>query len=313
MNLHDILLASKIAQKNGGNADLTDYYTKNETEQRITEKVAEIVANAPEDFDTLREISDWIASHEDSASAMNSAITTNTTAINNKVDKVSGKGLSANDFTTALKNKLNGLENYNDTQIKNDIAFNKSTLGYQRKNQLKITTAPNVKNGVSFSVSDDGILTLNGTATASGDAYFPEYTYSVTEADTWISINEKSIISCYGTLNSFSLCYYSPDVEQVSANKTFKTINNSNPFVLEKGSVIIGLYVGITSGVDYTGKTLSVMLRNAEITDSTYEPYVPSADERLSGLENQIITLDSVEDFDALTDKTADFYFIKEG
>ena len=33
-------------------------------------------------------------------------------ALNSKVDKVTGKGLSANDFTTALKNKLDGLQNY---------------------------------------------------------------------------------------------------------------------------------------------------------------------------------------------------------
>lgn len=31
------------------------------------------------------------------------------TALNNKVDKVSGKGLSTNDFTNALKNKLDGI------------------------------------------------------------------------------------------------------------------------------------------------------------------------------------------------------------
>lgn len=39
-----------------------------------------------------------------------------------KVDKVEGKGLSEEDFTTALKTKLEGLSNYDDTDIKNDIA-----------------------------------------------------------------------------------------------------------------------------------------------------------------------------------------------
>lgn len=34
------------------------------------------------------------------------------TELNNKVDKVSGKGLSANDFTNDLKTKLEGLSNY---------------------------------------------------------------------------------------------------------------------------------------------------------------------------------------------------------
>lgn len=38
-------------------------------------------------------------------------------AVNSKVDKVEGKQLSTEDFTTALKNKLNGLSNYDDTTI----------------------------------------------------------------------------------------------------------------------------------------------------------------------------------------------------
>lgn len=40
----------------------------------------------------------------------------------NKVDKVKGKGLSTEDFTTELKEKLEGLENYDDTEIKEDIS-----------------------------------------------------------------------------------------------------------------------------------------------------------------------------------------------
>ena len=42
-------------------------------------------------------------------------------AVNNKVDKVVGKGLSTNDYTNAEKSKLAGLKNYDDTQIKKDI------------------------------------------------------------------------------------------------------------------------------------------------------------------------------------------------
>ena len=90
----------------GGDFDPDSYYTKPQTDARITEKVAEIVSDAPEDFDTLKEMSDWISSHEDSAAAMNSAIQANATAIAGKVDKVSGKGLSTNDFTTSEKAKL---------------------------------------------------------------------------------------------------------------------------------------------------------------------------------------------------------------
>ena len=64
-------------------ANSADVYTKSETDTKITEKVAEIVAGAPADFDTLKEMSDWIANHEGSAAAMNSAITTNAENIAN--------------------------------------------------------------------------------------------------------------------------------------------------------------------------------------------------------------------------------------
>lgn len=104
-----LLLELKDVIEAGG-LDPDNYYTKQQTDAKITEKVAEIVADAPEDFDTLKEMSDWIDSHEDSAAAMNSAIQANATAITGKVDKVSGKGLSTEDYTTAEKTKLAGIE-----------------------------------------------------------------------------------------------------------------------------------------------------------------------------------------------------------
>lgn len=44
-----------------------------------------------------------------------------TVALNEKVDKVSGKGLSTNDYTTSEKDKLASLENYNDSEIKSQL------------------------------------------------------------------------------------------------------------------------------------------------------------------------------------------------
>lgn len=53
-----------------------------------------------------------------------------------KVDKVAGKGLSTNDYTTAEKNKLAGLSNYDDSTLKNNIASNKTNIA---KNTTDIT------------------------------------------------------------------------------------------------------------------------------------------------------------------------------
>lgn len=43
-------------------------------------------------------------------------------AVNNKVDKEEGKGLSTNDYTDEEREKLAGLENYDDTELKEEIA-----------------------------------------------------------------------------------------------------------------------------------------------------------------------------------------------
>lgn len=43
----------------------------------VSDEVAKLVADAPDDLNTLKEISDWIANHPDDAAALNSAITQN--------------------------------------------------------------------------------------------------------------------------------------------------------------------------------------------------------------------------------------------
>ena len=69
----------------------------------VTAKIAEIIAEAPENLNTLKEIADWISTHEDSASAMNTAILANKTAISGKADKSHTHTKSQiTDFPTSL-------------------------------------------------------------------------------------------------------------------------------------------------------------------------------------------------------------------
>lgn len=52
---------------------------------------------------------------------INTLVETLEEIINNKVDKIHGKGLSTNDYTTSEKDKLASLENYNDSEIKSQL------------------------------------------------------------------------------------------------------------------------------------------------------------------------------------------------
>ncbi len=73
-----------------------------EVDSKISKAIDDLIGGAPETYDTLKEIADYIASDSTAMDALNNAIL-------NKVDKVDGKGLSANDFTSALKTKLEGI------------------------------------------------------------------------------------------------------------------------------------------------------------------------------------------------------------
>lgn len=64
--------------------------------------------------------SEYITETELAAKGYATALSVNT-ALGNKVDKIDGKGLSTEDFTTALKTKLESLNNYNDTAISNAV------------------------------------------------------------------------------------------------------------------------------------------------------------------------------------------------
>jgi hypothetical protein len=77
----------------------TETYNKTETDQRIQM----VVDAAPEALDTLKEIANALNNDPDFAATI-------TTALSKKVDKVDGKQLSTEDYTTTEKQKLAGIE-----------------------------------------------------------------------------------------------------------------------------------------------------------------------------------------------------------
>ncbi|MDE6835021.1 MAG: hypothetical protein K2J39_12375 [Ruminococcus sp.] len=358
MNLHDILFASKMSGKSAENADLSDYYTKSQidsliddkvnkitgkglstndftdeykakidgTDKHITDKIAEIVANAPADFDTLKEISDWIESHEDSAAAMN-------TAINNKVDKITGKGLSTNDFTTTLKNKLDGLSNYDDTKIKSDISANTTAIGNKvdkvsgkglSTNDFT-TTLKNKLN--SLSNYDDASIKADIAETSSKTAINRStigYQRKNLLQNTAVSQTVKGVKFTLNADKSFTVSGVSTGLIDFKINKFFfpdgqKFILSGCPKGGTSSSYVLRVF-GMTNTTDGTsisdygngvefsgdgnehevriviGNGISMnadffpMLRYTDVTDDTYEPYRPSVEERLTALETAILS-----------------------
>lgn len=83
----------------------------------VSEGIAEIIADAPEGLNTLKEIADWIEDHPDDASAMNSEIQQNKQDIADINDKSTGILAQAKEYTnTQCVDTLNSANDYTDSK-----------------------------------------------------------------------------------------------------------------------------------------------------------------------------------------------------
>lgn len=122
------------------------------TETYVSTAIADMVDSAPETLNTLNELASALGDDPNFA-------TTVATQIGGKVDKVNGKGLSTNDYTTTEKNKLAGISEGADA-----VSFTRS-----------LTTGTKV-----------GTITINGTGT---DLYAPTNTDTTYSAGTGLALS----------------------------------------------------------------------------------------------------------------------------
>ena len=81
---------------------LNNSYTSAQVDAAISAAVNGLINGAPEALDTLIELASALGNDPNFAATITNSLAT-------KVDKITGKGLSANDFTDILLNKLNGI------------------------------------------------------------------------------------------------------------------------------------------------------------------------------------------------------------
>lgn len=146
-NYNDSTIRGLISDNTAAIATLNgDVNTSGSVLNTVETRVQQVIDSAPQDFDTLKEISDWIDTHSSAAATMNSNITANTNAI------------------SALQSAQDAMEyEYEDTNI--DF----STIDYE---QIVITGANSVVSpntitlssnisGVTWASSDDAIATVD--------------------------------------------------------------------------------------------------------------------------------------------------------
>ena len=144
----------------------------------VTAKIAEIVANAPEDLDTLKEIADWISAHVNDAAAMNTQINTNKNNIAALQTSVAGKAAASHThddryFTeTEVTNKLDSIK----TIMKPNYTTGKLPAGvypYPQTGSISASIVTTRGNPVFITYSGDFVL--NSCGNIATDIWFELY------------------------------------------------------------------------------------------------------------------------------------------
>ena len=154
------------------------------------------------------------------------------TSLNNKVDKINGKGLSTVDFTTTYETKLKGLENYNDTTIKKDI----QTLSTQFKDIAKQIESGNIGNNVEPALMDmpriyfsEGTLPTTKTATMMRFDYYSK----TAEYHGWAEIKCQGNSSMQYNKKNFTIKLYKDKAKTEKLKIDFKGWGKQSKFVLK--------------------------------------------------------------------------------
>lgn len=90
--------------------------------------------------------------------------------VGSKVDKVEGKGLSTNDFTTEEKTKLATLQNYDDTNISNRVTTLENA-GYQTQSQVQTLINSSLSSVMTYKGTVANYSDLPSQDVAVGDTY----------------------------------------------------------------------------------------------------------------------------------------------
>lgn len=241
----------------------------------VDNEIAKVVANAPQSFDTLREIADWIATHSEDASAMNSAILQNAADISNARLQIAS--LISRD--AQLENNINGLteQYYTKSEVNNLI------------NGIDIPEAgiPDTINK-TLMPDEDGVYNIGSEDCVWNDVYATTIHAGNASID-----NLNAVDATITYLSAQHILLNGVDIETVINNKISSAIN-AIPEVVESHDVIQRVVVvsedmsSVPCPVELSdGQQCHVIYRN-----TTDDPHTVSASNSYISPDNEQLSIE---------------------
>ena len=273
----------------------SNYQTGEQVNNTVVTEISKVVADAPEDLNTLQEMSDWIAGHENDASAMNSSISDNKAAITalqkGKADKSEipttlpadgGNADTVNNHTVETNVPADALFTdtvYDDTEVTgsiDELSSNLDDLAYGErignKNLLDVSKIKGMSGVVRY--GDYGFInTLTDTRTDSAP-FFNLY-----DGDTFVAGGKSltktpssGIVKAYGTFTT-TQPINRINIGHSGAVKNCSVLFNIN---LPAGTYTISMDIvkdnpSIVGGFEFK----NIQIEEGD-TATPYKPYIPS-------------------------------------
>lgn len=179
--------------------------------------------------------------------------------------------------------------------------FSGVTLTRTGKNILKrpYYYASRTLNGVTFTVNDDGSITLTGTATKDASFYFTDYN----NYDGWrAELRAPAVVSGspYGAYDAGA--YMNVSFRKKGSTSTSYAGEYGDGMVLPAGATKINIVVSTMAGFTFNGLTFHPMVEYGAVCATGYEPYIEAA----TYTANADGTVDGVESISPCMTLTAD-------
>lgn len=182
-------------------------------------------------------------------------------------------------YTESVKNQLKGIDNKL-TGLSNDNAIVESTLGYTKKNLLKNNAVNSTASGLTFTVEEDGRIYVSGKTTGANNLNLGSGYFLTLQPGNYILSGMENVRG--GT--EMTLKVY-------DGNTIYAFLHagsESKEFTIYSEKSVLVFLNWNTVGTEYSG-VISPMIRRAEITDSSYEPYVADIATRLSLINGSVL------------------------
>lgn len=159
-------------------------------------------------------------------------------------------------------------------------AVNEHTLGYSVKNLLKVDAKSGTVHGVTYTVTEDGCIILNGTVAINSSF--------ILNSEIKLKKGEKYIFSKGVTASSPTVTSTSVYNDREKSDE-FSTTSGRNVFTVADDFVKLSqVRIFARKGEVYDNVKIYPMIRHASIEDDSFESYRENVAEQLANIDDRI-------------------------